>query len=308
MRAPAKVTAPVDASQAPVDAAIRAEPPGSEPESFGSPASMPLPEIRAVSPLSRRTTPLPNLKSIFEYEAPSGGQTATPPQTEEEPSEANEELSPEGETTAEETAPSWARAFPPQEDFSRTEPETSEGETDEGRFASYPADEVARLTEERDNARRDYAMLRSQFEILKQEQGRGRGEPAGSYIPSGAEGLQEQLAARDREMGTLKMSSSGLQDIIDSLRHELNAAQAQAAQFREEASIAQRGLALSQKALQETRDALREASEGSSHMKNNLEHLKNECSTLVQQNMLLQAQHDQLVRELATAKAKPGSR
>ena len=54
--------------------------------------------------------------------------------------------------------------------------------------------------------------------------------------------------------------------------------------------------------------ALREASEGGGGSKATLDNLKNENSTLVQQNMLLQAQHDQVARELSSAKAKLSSK
>ena len=79
-------------------------------------------------------------------------------------------------------------------------------------------------------------------------------------------------------------------------------------QARDEAAAAQSGLALSQKALQENRDALREASEGTSMAKSNLDNLKNEYSTLVQQNMFLQAQNDQISRELSAVKSKLAGR
>ena len=56
---------------------------------------------------------------------------------------------------------------------------------------------------------------------------------------------------------------------------------------------------LSQKALQETRDTLREATEGTSLSRHNFDNLKNECAALTQQNTVLQAQNDQLSRELS---------
>jgi hypothetical protein len=180
------------------------------------------------------------------------------------------------------------------------------------------SDDVARAIEERDSARRDYASLREQFEIMKQEQVRLRGEP-GEKTPESnpelqqeLESLRAQLAEREEEIHDLKMGLSNVpgddDDDVEILRLELNAAQGQVIQAREEASIAQRGLGLSQKALQETRDALREATEGSSQAKSNLESLKREVSALSQQNVLLQAQHDQISRELAALKAKMAPR
>jgi hypothetical protein len=80
------------------------------------------------------------------------------------------------------------------------------------------------------------------------------------------------------------------------------------ARLKDDASIAQRGLALSQKALQETRDTLREATEGSSLSRHNFDNLKNECAILSQQNTVLQAHNEQLTRDLASAKSKLTSR
>jgi hypothetical protein len=49
---------------------------------------------------------------------------------------------------------------------------------------------------------------------------------------------------------------------------------------------------------------LREATEGTSLSRHNFDNLKNECATLTQQNTVLQAQNDQLTRDLAAAKSK----
>jgi len=70
---------------------------------------------------------------------------------------------------------------------------------------------------------------------------------------------------------------------------------------KEDASVAQRGLVLSQKALRETRDTLREATEGTSLSRHNFDNLKTECAALAQQNSVLQAQNDQLSRELGVS-------
>jgi hypothetical protein len=177
---------------------------------------------------------------------------------------------------------------------------------DAGSTATSPSDELSRAIEERDSSRRDYAGLREQFETLKMEQVRMRNEPAKKDVglQQETDAVRAQLAERDEQIKTLKADlDAASKESPDASKLDVNAV----AQAREEASIAQRGLALSQKALQETRDALREASEGSSLSRTSLENLKNECATLVQQNMLLQAQHDQVSRELNALKAKaPG--
>ena len=381
---------------APHDPIIRADPPeaSKEAESFPLPpvfpAPLPVPEPRSVSPLLRRTTPLPDLKSIFEYDKPSSRMPTqsqplpnrpilTPPTPIPPPSlvempeppngsaEARQgersapvptppESLPEGAGTIvslppDETLP----AFPKEEaaDESREE-EDGEGEEDlmrqrdeliarveelsgaaeerddarnevnllraqllqaEGATPSsglpdLEMEELSRAIDERDSARRDYANLRQQFETLKKEQGRARIDESGGHpgLSESVEALQVRLAERDEEINSLKISAIGLEDVVETLKQELNAVQGQINQSRDEASIAQRGLALSQKALQETRDALREASEGSSQNRTSLESLKHECSTLVQQNMALQAQYDQLSRELNSAKSKLSTR
>ena len=101
-----------------------------------------------------------------------------------------------------------------------------------------------------------------------------------------------------------KASSGGVEDSSEAHQQEVKALQDQLEQSKNEASVAQRGLALSQKALQETRDTLREATEGTSLSRHNFDNLKNECATLAQQNAVLQAQHDQVQRDLSAAKAK----
>lgn len=221
------------------------------------------------------------------------------------------------------------------------------------------ADDLAYVTEERDNIRRDYAQLREQFDIFKQEQMRAKREamknkgaaPAAAAPANDPQvpALKQQLSDKDNELAALKQQISGkekeiaallarleqaesgsasaasspekdeeiaalkikvqaLEEVNETLKQEFGPLQQQISQARDEASAAQRGLALSQKALQETRDALREATEGPSGSKSMLENLKRECSTLVQQNMLLQAQHDQLARELSAAKSKIASK
>lgn len=172
---------------------------------------------------------------------------------------------------------------------------------------------LSAAVEERDQARREYAKLREQFESVRQEHNRfGEGKNKFGQAEAASDGelqtLRQQIADRDEELATLKVKTIGMEDVIETLKDELNTLQEQVHQMKEETSAAQQGLALSQKALQETRDALREASEGSSMSKTNLEDLKNERSTLVQQNMFLQAQNDQISRELSAAKSKLAAR
>jgi uncharacterized phage infection (PIP) family protein YhgE len=347
------------------DAPIRATPQEpSESDSTTSlfPPPMPLPEPRSVSPLARRTTALPDLKPIFEYE--KSGHRPIPPSEAEGSSAEGEEQTPEEAAPAapefpalnqasQDLATAWQTVSTLNEDLSRTAGERDEARSEGDRlrdrvdeldqaikqrdelFArveelSHAAeerddarneanllraqlqqadeiiqasgipgagmDELTRTIDERDGARRDYASLREQFESLKKEQGHPQG--------AGGEAWSGGLTDQEDEINALKLHAEGLENTIQNLTQELHAVQAQLNQARDESSAAQRGLALSQKALQETRDALREASEGFSQNKGNVENLKHECATLVQQNMTLQAQHDQISRELSAARAK----
>lgn len=181
-------------------------------------------------------------------------------------------------------------------------------------------EEIALLTAERDQARGEYATLREDYENLKQEQVRLRAEAGESRAKLEQEieqlrqdnekstqesaKLRKQIEDKDREIDAMKNAPRTPDADVEALKQEINGLKEQVAQAKEEASVAQRGLALSQKALQETRDALREAQEAASQARINSENSKKECATLVQQNMLLQAQHDQLARELSAAKAK----
>jgi chromosome segregation ATPase len=170
--------------------------------------------------------------------------------------------------------------------------------------AAVESAELAQVTEERDRVRSDYVDLRDQFEGLKQEQARAKNQ-----LGEGRAELEEQLrslrltlAEREAELSAAQSGASGNNEQVEALKQELN-------KKKDEASMAQRGLALSQKALQETREALRAASEpGGLVSKASLDDLKKENSTLVQQNMLLQAQHSQVARELSAAKAKLAGR
>jgi chromosome segregation ATPase len=171
--------------------------------------------------------------------------------------------------------------------------------------------ELTFLAGERDQARKEYAALRKEFETFKQEQSAPK-EESGKFrkeLEQQVEGFRQKLEERNREIAALKANSGGaagggggsgdekLKEEIVSLREQLSRA-------KDETSIAQRGLALSQKALHETRDTLREATEGTSLSRHNFDNLKNECATLAQQNTVLQAQNDQLSRELGAAKSK----
>jgi predicted nucleic acid-binding Zn-ribbon protein len=326
------------------DTPIRATPAESEKKSDSSnfPAALPVPEPRSVSPLARRTTSLPNLKPIFEYETPAPrlsqsqalrGASAPPqipPQVPEieEPAgsaETEENDEPEAGSSTEDVSPAWPAMPSSDEETSPADEEEESGipgekedqlaqlslairERDEARnevgllraqllqadeiiqaTALPPGsgqEELSRMMDERDSARRDYANLREQFETLKHEQSRS--------------------AARREEETEPKTQSGGLHDMVEKLQSELNLVQSQLNQSRDEASMAQRGLALSQKALQETRDALRETSEGSTSTRSAVENLKHENATLEQENRQLQTRCDQLERELNSAKGKLG--
>jgi hypothetical protein len=162
--------------------------------------------------------------------------------------------------------------------------------------------ELSLVTGERDSARKEYAALRTQFEVFKQEHspkddlGRVRKE-----FEQQLEELRQKVAERDREILVLKSSATGGDE---KLKTEVLSLREQLARAKDDASVAQRGLALSQKALHETRDTLREATEGTSLSRHNFDNLKNECAILSQQNSTLQAQNDQLTRDLAAAKSK----
>ena len=174
---------------------------------------------------------------------------------------------------------------------------------------SSQSEQVSLLTEERDQARRDYAKMRQEFETLKKEQ-----SPKEEILKfrkeweRQIEELQQKIAERDQAIAALKISTGVSVDGNESLKEEVATLRGQLARAKEETSNAQRGLALSQKALQQTRDTLREATEGTSLSRHNFDNLKDECETLTQQNEALQAQNEQLSRDLAAAKLKQSSR
>jgi chromosome segregation ATPase len=163
--------------------------------------------------------------------------------------------------------------------------------------AALQADELSRVTEERDRVRGDYVELRGQFESLKQEQVRAKNElgQGRAELEQEIQSLRLLLAEREMELSAAQSGSSVNVEELESLKQELS-------KTKNEASVAQRGLALSQKALQEARES---AASGSSV---SLDNLKKENATLVQQSMLLQAQHDQVARELSAAKARLAGR
>jgi hypothetical protein len=182
--------------------------------------------------------------------------------------------------------------------------------------------ELIFLTQERDQARKEYVELRKQFEGLKREQA----PPAPPPLPRDdvakvrkeleqqLDGFRLKLEEKNKEIAALKAAPPSAappplpvpasSENEDKLKAEIAALKEQVAKLKEDASIAQRGLALSQKALQETRDTLREATEGTSLSRHNFDNLKNECASLTQQNTVLQAQNEQLSRELAAAKSQ----
>jgi len=185
--------------------------------------------------------------------------------------------------------------------------EAQEGGKEEGTPAQ--AQELSLLTEERDQSRREYATLRKEFETLKQEQSPKEGSgKVRKELEQQVEGFRQKLEERNREIVALKAHSGGAGDGDGKLKEEVASLREQLARAKEDSSDAQRGLTLSQKALQETRDTLREATEGTSMSRHNFENLKNECATLGQQNAVLQAQNDQLSRDLAAAKGKSTGR
>jgi hypothetical protein len=170
--------------------------------------------------------------------------------------------------------------------------------------------ELLLLTEERDQARREYAKIRAQFETLKQESPKEDSTKFRKELEQQLEGFRMKLEERNREIAILKANPSsggagaGSGETDEKAKEEFTALREQLTRAKEEASIAQRGLALSQKALRETRDTLREATEGTSLSRHNFDNLKSECATLVQQNTVLQAQNEQLLRDLSAAKSK----
>jgi uncharacterized coiled-coil DUF342 family protein len=183
--------------------------------------------------------------------------------------------------------------------------------------------EIVFLTQERDQARKQYTDLRKQFEGLKRDQVPGGPPPlprddvakVRKELEQQLDGFRLQLEEKKKEIAALKSAAPALPASFgepiepnDKLKAELAELKAQLAKAREDASIAQRGLALSQKALQETRETLRDATEGTSLSRHNFENLKNECASLTQQNSVLQAQNEQLSRELAAAKQRQSGR
>jgi chromosome segregation ATPase len=180
--------------------------------------------------------------------------------------------------------------------------------------------ELVFLTQERDQARKEYAELRKQFEGFKREQ-QGSAQPPPlpredsakmrKELEQQLEGFRVKLEEKNKEVAALKaapaatpppMPTPAAGEGDEKLKAELAALKEQMAKAKDDASIAQRGLALSQKALQETRDTLREATEGTSLSRHNFDNLKTECASLTQQNTVLQAQNEQLSRELAALK------
>jgi chromosome segregation ATPase len=169
--------------------------------------------------------------------------------------------------------------------------------------------EIGFLSTERDQARKEYAELRKQYEDLKREQ--SPKEDSAKFrkeLEQQLEGFRQKLEERNKEVAALKANTAAAGGGDEGLRQEMEALREQLTRAKSEASVAQRGLALSQKALHETRDALREATEGTSMSRHNFDNLKKECATLTQQNTVLQAQNDQLTRELAATKSKMTTR
>ncbi len=186
--------------------------------------------------------------------------------------------------------------------------------------------ELVFLTQERDQARKEYTDLRKQFEGFKREQAPSGPPPlprddvarVRKELEQQLDGFRLKLEEKNKEIAALKSAAASAPPSLpvaaasgegdEKLKADVAELKAQVAKLKEDASIAQRGLALSQKALQETRDTLREATEGTSLSRHNFDNLKNECASLTQQNTVLQAQNEQLSRELAAAKQRQSGR
>jgi chromosome segregation ATPase len=128
-------------------------------------------------------------------------------------------------------------------------------------------EELAQVTEERDNVRRDYIELREQLEDLKHE-----------FLQSKKE-AKKNAGAKPVKADTGEVDK--LKQELEDLREQLSA--------KTDVSAAHRGLALSQKALQELRETLREANEAAATAKASLEAVKKENATLLKQNQALQS-------------------
>jgi len=308
-----------------------------------SPAAKPPSESRLIPTSPAQSTPTPLVKPIFTYaEPPAVSSVSAPPpstkisaevrpirakeasQDSAPPENGNATVTPDLQQANQDLAEAWEKIAALNEELSRTIEEREQARTegvvlrDQLRQAEQITDDRATLmtqideltsaVAERDNSLSEYADLRELYEALKREVGRPREElgPDRTALEQEIGSLRQQLA--EQQAIGAQANNTGMEEMIETLRQEVSSLQEQVNQSREETSSAQRGLMLSQKTLQETRDALREATEGSSMTKGNLDNLKNECATLVQQNMLLQAQLDQVSRELSAAKAKLSAR
>jgi DNA repair exonuclease SbcCD ATPase subunit len=300
-----------------------------------------LSEHRALPALPRRTTSLPTLKALFPYSTPPRQSPPTgAPSTETLP--ARDEVKEETGVPTDDAhdaaagAPSshqgddlaevWQKMTQLNEELAHTIQDRDHAVNESNLLreqlhqakapgnelrSSTKTQELSLLTNERDQARKEYAAIRKEFETLKQEQTpKEESAKFRKELEQQLEGFRQKLEERNREIAVLKAGSGGVAggDGDEKLRQEIASLREQLTRAKDEASISQRGLALSQKALQETRDTLREATEGTSLSRHNFDNLKNECATLAQQNTVLQAQNDQLSRELAAAKSKMTSR
>jgi chromosome segregation ATPase len=296
-----------------------------------------LAEHRALPALPRRTAPLPNLKPLFATPPP-----IQPPVRDTSFERTAEVDDVESHSGQEDLSEVWQKMGLLNEELARTIQERDQAvhesqllrEQLEKALAAHGAatdsggskEEIERLTKERDEAlelareltsvtgerdqaRKQYAGLRLQFETYKQEQAPKEGDDgARKELEKEVAELRLKLAEKDRGLAALRATSSVAVGGDEKLKEEMLALREQLAKAKEEANIAQRGLALSQKALHETRDTLREATEGTSISRHNFDNLKNECAILSQQNTTLQAQNEQLARDLAAFKAKSSGR
>jgi len=317
------------------------------------------------TPAGRPSLPLPDYKPLFDYDDP----TPTPAK----PAAAKDDAVSPGWPEPEAAAPAEEETFAPapvpaessdvapknegtgdlaaqvqeleeklslateQRDQARAELDILQKKG--GKSADAALAELEEVGRERDEAKLEVIVLRSQLEAAEQNQRDTRAMASQleelSHVIDERDSVRRDYATLREQFETLKLDRSRgdateeiqrLEEENRQLHEQLTKAaaakggatdapvSADVAELREElkkakeeASLAARGLALSQKALQDTREALKAASEGSSSPKGSQEEWKKERATLVRQNMLLQGQNEQLTRDLSALKAKLGA-
>jgi regulator of replication initiation timing len=293
-----------------------------------------LAENRALPALPRRTSALPSVRTHFQPAPQTPPQPPTQPapvaqttsQAEEPKAESGADEKPEQTNTPtslndEDLGELWQKMALLNEELAYAVQERDQALHENAQLvellreaqeaAKQPAapvstgktQELHLVSQERDSARKEYVELRKQYETLKKQEQTPK-EDSGKMRKD----LEQQLEAKNKEIAALKATAAAAGGGDEKMKEEMIALREQLAKAKEESSVAQRGLMLSQKALHETRDTLREATEGTSLSRHNFDNLKNECATLMEQNQVLQAQNDQLTRELAATKSKITSR